>query len=113
MCIHSLLITIPAFESRLQFLVNFVVIANSTQKKFLPNLSVCNTHNISESVFLLVLVAQQAGFGLTWPKTLKILRFFLHIGLGYLRFYPGIENLILPMISYPGRQVTSSCEVAS
>ena len=31
---------------------------------------------------------------------------------GYLRFYPGIENLILPMLSYPGRQVTS-CEIAS
>ena len=27
---------------------------------------------------------------------------------GYLRFYPGIENLILPMLSYPGPQVTSS-----
>ena len=26
--------------------------------------------------------------------------------------YPGIENLILPMLSYPGRQVTSSCEIA-
>ena len=26
--------------------------------------------------------------------------------------YPGIENLILPMLSYPGRQVTS-CEIAS
>ena len=30
-----------------------------------------------------------------------------------MRFYPGIENLILPMLSYPGRQVTSSCEIAS
>ena len=29
------------------------------------------------------------------------------------RFYPGIENLFLPMLSYPGRQVTSSCEIAS
>ena len=27
--------------------------------------------------------------------------------------YPGIENLILPMLSYPGRQVKSSCEFAS
>ena len=27
--------------------------------------------------------------------------------------YPGIEYLILPMLSYPGRQVTSSCEIAS
>ena len=27
--------------------------------------------------------------------------------------YPGMENLILPMLSYPGRQVTSSCEIAS
>ena len=26
---------------------------------------------------------------------------FLHTGLGYLRFYPGNENLILPMLSYP------------
>ena len=25
---------------------------------------------------------------------------FLHTGSGYLRFYPGIENLILPMLSY-------------
>ena len=32
---------------------------------------------------------------------------FYHIG------YPGIENLILPMLSYPERQVTSSCEIAS
>ena len=24
-----------------------------------------------------------------------------------------IENLILPMLSYPGRQVTPSCEIAS
>ena len=24
---------------------------------------------------------------------------FLHTGLGYLRFYPGIENLILPIIA--------------
>ena len=28
-------------------------------------------------------------------------------------FYPEIENFILPMLSYPGRQVTSSCEIAS
>ena len=28
-------------------------------------------------------------------------------------FYPGIENLILPMLSYPGRQVTLLCEIAS
>ena len=27
-------------------------------------------------------------------------------------FYPGKENLILPMLSYPGRQITSSCEIA-
>ena len=26
---------------------------------------------------------------------------------------PGIENFILPMLSYLGRQVTSSCEIAS
>ena len=26
---------------------------------------------------------------------------------------PGIENLILPMLSYQERQVTSSCEIAS
>ena len=31
----------------------------------------------------------------------------------YLRFYPGIENLISTMLSYPGRQVTSLCEIAS
>ena len=30
-----------------------------------------------------------------------------------IRFYPWIENLLLPMRSYPGRQVTSSCEIAS
>ena len=29
------------------------------------------------------------------------------------RFYPVIENLILPMLSYPRRQVTSSCKIAS
>ena len=29
------------------------------------------------------------------------------------QMYPGIENLILPMLSYPGCQVTSSCEIAS
>ena len=28
-------------------------------------------------------------------------------------FYPWIENLILPMLSYPGRQVTPSYEIAS
>ena len=39
--------------------------------------------------------------------------FFLSTGLGYLRFYPGIETLTLPMLSYPGRQVTASCEIAS
>ena len=27
---------------------------------------------------------------------------FLHTTKGYLRFYPGIENLILPRLSYPG-----------
>ena len=30
-----------------------------------------------------------------------------------MRFYPSLENLILPMLSYPGRQVTPSCEIAS
>ena len=29
-------------------------------------------------------------------------RLFLHTGYGYLRFYPGIENLIKPMLSYQG-----------
>ena len=38
---------------------------------------------------------------------------FLHTGYGYLRFYPGMGNIVLPMLSYPGRQVTSSCEIAS
>ena len=38
---------------------------------------------------------------------------FLHTGEAYLRFYPGIDNLILPMLSFSGRQVTSSCEIAS
>ena len=38
---------------------------------------------------------------------------FFHTGEGNLRFYPGIENLILPMLSYPARQVMSSCEIAS
>ena len=38
--------------------------------------------------------------------------FLAHL-IGYMRFYPGIENLILPMLSNPGRQVTSSCEIAS
>ena len=37
----------------------------------------------------------------------------LYTGYGYLRFYPGIENLILPMLPYPERQITSSCEIAS
>ena len=37
----------------------------------------------------------------------------LHTGLGYLGFYPGIENLRLPVLSYPGRQVTPSCRIAS
>ena len=26
---------------------------------------------------------------------------------------PGVENLILPMLSYPGRLETSSCEIRS
>ena len=30
---------------------------------------------------------------------------FLLTGYGYLRFYLGIENLILPMLSYPGYRV--------
>ena len=38
---------------------------------------------------------------------------FLHTGYGYLRFYLAIENLSLPMLSYLGRQVTPSCEIAS
>ena len=38
---------------------------------------------------------------------------FLHTGKGYLRFYPGIENLILPVLSYPRHQVKSSSEIAS
>ena len=37
----------------------------------------------------------------------------LHTGLGYLGFFPGIENLSLPVLSYPGFQVTSSCKIAS
>ena len=27
--------------------------------------------------------------------------------------FPGIKNLILPMLSYPEHQVTSACEIAS
>ena len=38
---------------------------------------------------------------------------FLHRIRVTLRFYSGIENIILPMLSYPERQVTSSCELAS
>ena len=38
---------------------------------------------------------------------------FLYTRKEYLRSYPGIENLILLMLSYPGRQITSSCEIAS
>ena len=38
---------------------------------------------------------------------------FLANQIRYLRFYPGIENVILPLLSYTGRQVTSSCEIAS
>ena len=30
-----------------------------------------------------------------------------------LKFYLRIESVSLPMLSYPGRQVTSSCEIAS
>ena len=30
-----------------------------------------------------------------------------------LRFYPGIEDLIIPKLSYPGHQETSLCEIAS
>ena len=36
-----------------------------------------------------------------------------HDFLGYLRLYPGIENLILPILVYPGRQITSLCEIVS
>ena len=32
-------------------------------------------------------------------------RIFLHTIYGYLRFYTGIENLILPMLSYPSCHV--------
>ena len=37
----------------------------------------------------------------------------MHTGKGYLIIYPGSEKIILTMLSYPGRQVTSSCETAS
>ena len=40
--------------------------------------------------------------------SLLVEHLFLHTGLGYLRFYPGIENLILPMLSYPGYHVRVS-----
>ena len=33
---------------------------------------------------------------------------FLHTGKGYLTFYPGIENLILPMLSYQGCYVRAT-----
>ena len=33
---------------------------------------------------------------------------FLHTRYGYQTFYPGIENLILPMLSYPGCHVRAS-----
>ena len=32
--------------------------------------------------------------------------YILHTGYGYLRFYPGIENLILPMLHNPGCHVS-------
>ena len=38
---------------------------------------------------------------------------FFHTGLSYLRFYSWIENLIFSMLSYPARQVTPSCDIAS
>ena len=33
----------------------------------------------------------------------------MHTGEGYLRFYPGIENLILPRLSYSGCNVRATC----
>ena len=33
---------------------------------------------------------------------------FLHTEYGYLRYSPGIENLILPMLSYPGCHVSAT-----
>ena len=33
---------------------------------------------------------------------------FLHTEYEYLRFYPGIENLILPMLYYPGCHVKAT-----
>ena len=35
--------------------------------------------------------------------------YFLHTGYGYLRFYHGKENLILPMLSYPDCHVRATC----
>ena len=40
-------------------------------------------------------------------------RIFLAHWIRLSRFYHGIENLILPMLSYPGRQEILSCEIAS
>ena len=39
---------------------------------------------------------------------LVLVHCFLHTGKGYLRFYPGIENLILRMLSYPGSHVRAT-----
>ena len=44
-------------------------------------------------------------------KHLWLTFIFLHTGEGSLRFYLGIEHNILPMLSYTGRKVTSSCEI--
>ena len=51
-----------------------------------------------------------------FKKMLKSERWFIVSGeintdIGYLRVYPVRENLILSMLSYPGRQVTLSCEI--
>ena len=37
-------------------------------------------------------------------RILAVVQIFLHTGYGYLIFYPGIENLILPMLSYLSRE---------
>ena len=47
------------------------------------------------------------------PEQSNWIFYFLAHQIRIFEIYPGIENLILPILSYPGRQVTSSCGITS
>ena len=66
----------------------------------------CSPQNMSQSDREVRCIASNKNFFCTPDGSFRCFypytHFFLHTGYGYLRFCPGIENLILPMLSYPG-----------